>query len=754
MISKIKFSVFACLVASAALMGGCSGEVISSGDFDQNGENNGADQPGDGGDQPGDGGDEPAKCISPDQDGDTISDELEGCTEADDKDGDTIPNCSDDDSDGDTIPDSVEADTKGCSGNFPGNTDNDAYPNYLDDDSDGNRILDKDEGDPSVDTDNDTVPDFLDDDDDGDGVSDILEIMGMPNSGDINLPVGQFSGDCNGDGVYDAQGNSSSPIDCDSDLIPDYKDKDSDGDGMLDAVEYYHILGEFYARYSQDTDGNGVSDTDEAGADPNHPIDTDGDGVPDFLDNDNDNDGLPDKYEVSIGSNPNVEDSDGDNASDLVEIGAGTDPNDSSVNPMTEGNFVFVVPYNGEASPKKQTLSFETGIQTVDLFFAFDQSGTMGDEVSSLKNGLKNIIDNLKCKDFGKTCVDHNDCLEFTDSICSELGKCIQNPSSGEGCFDNMWTGLGYYEKPDSFWVASHLSSDTSKTVDALARFRSSGNNEAAYQAPICALLGTTDANMCQSSGSNNCAGGSSYSRCAINCTKDTSKVGCVGYRNEAIRIFVHAFDENQCNNSGQTARCTDFKNKVGTIMQNYKTRYVGLYSTQNTSTNDGDISNMDVASDIGKKSKSVDTSNNPFIYKAMDADLANQAAQGVKKIAGNMPVQVTSLVEDIDANAKNLIKSLNVNIVDAGKEVQGKICETISGSSIVSGQFEGINNLMPGKVVCYDVIPVDNQTLFKPTEEPLVLKARIKVLGDGSVLNSGIAYFVVPPVYEDNSIN
>ena len=752
MISKIKFSVFACLVASAALVGGCSSEVISSGDFDQNGENNGADQPGDGGDQPGDGGDEPgdggdepAKCISPDQDGDTISDELEGCTEADDKDGDTIPNCSDDDSDGDTIPDSVEADTKGCSGNFPGNTDNDAYPNYLDDDSDGNRILDKDEGEPSVDTDNDTVPDFLDDDDDGDGVSDILEIMGMPNSGDINLPVGQFSGDCNGDGVYDAQGNSSSPIDCDSDLIPDYKDKDSDGDGMLDAVEYYHILGEFYARYSQDTDGNGVSDTDEAGADPNHPVDTDGDGVPDFLDNDNDNDGLPDKYEVSIGSNPNVEDSDGDNASDLVEIGAGTDPNDSSVNPMTEGNFVFVVPYNGEASPKKQALSFATSIQTVDIYFSIDQSGSMSEEISTLRQKIPSMIKNMTCADLGRACIENIECADLNggNAICGENGRCIVDPavgSDGKGCFANMWTGIGWWGNINRFQNALSLQSDPNATSKALSKTPSLGSSENNVQPPACAADGSQCTNNPQ-------------------CSTESGRVGCVGYRKDAIKIHILAGDEKNVDSTGFAVKDAG---KVGALLKEKKIRYIGLYGT--TSARDYGI--KQVACEAGSCSSGVCASNcqsitsteldNLFLAQINNADIEGKTIEMVRNLAKTMNLEITTVAEDFDdaehKDASKLVKAIKLNTEDIGKEVQGRICTSVTGDA--KAPFEGIAALPPGTTVCYDVIPVDNQTLFKPTEEPLVLKARIKILGDGSVLNSGIAYFVVPPVYEDNSIN
>lgn len=153
----------------------------------------------------------------------------------------------------------------------------------------------------------------------------------------------------------------------------------------------------------------------------------------------------------------------------------------------------------------------------------------------------------------------------------------------------------------------------------------------------------------------------------------------------------------------------------------------------------------------LGKASGTVDNKNKPFIYKAVDADLANKATEGIRSIAKNMPIQITTTKEDVEGpmhkGANKLIERLVLNT--SGDEVQGRLCTKITNTVSPSGKLPGIKDLLPGTSVCYDVIPVQNQSIFPATNEPQVVQARIKVLGDGSVLNSGIAYFLIPPKIE-----
>lgn len=756
-----------------------------------------------------------------DFDGDTIPDDVEGRILDIDTDGDTVPDWKDWDSDGDTIPDAVEGYV---------DDDGDTIPNFRDSDSDNNGIPDSFEGcrnpqlayqngqwpkpidvDPNyktddnsplrcntpIDTDKDTVADYIDYDNDGDGAVDTAEIEGM-SLGSHKDPK-TFSGQCPNRKVKDGEpknikGSPESPVDCNGDGTPDYMSTDSDGDTLPDKIEAMLFYGDHYARYSLDTDGDTIPDSVEGQPivdgklpDSTYNIEskTYGNGIPDILELDSDGDGLGDAWEEqhkAEGYDRTKYDSDGDGFSDLIENGAGTSPKDPKDNPETRGNFVFVTPYLAKSTPEKQTLSFETAIQTVDLFFVFDHTGSMGDEIKSLRKSLKSIINNLKCKDLGRACNENKDCNGLTNAICSENQRCIVNPklgNDGQGCFDNMYTGLGYYSDENTFWVATNLSGNHDQTVTMLDRtFNSSGNMcdtgwaETPYQAPICAVLGETPykgTKLCKNWGSNTCLPYACGTRtsCKMNCSTDSNRIGCAGFRKDAIRIYLQAFDEEECFYNGSShsdpssairKRCADYQYNVGPILKDNKVRFIGLYSSSSWTYKDYKSGNNTqpvtmeyVAEYIGKASGTVDNKNKPFIYKAVDADLANKATEGIRSIAKNMPIQITTTKEDVEGprhkGANKLIERLVLNT--SGDKVQGRLCTKITNTVSPSGKLPGIKDLLPGTSVCYDVVPVQNQSIFPATNEPQVVQARIKVLGDGSVLNSGIAYFLIPPKIE-----
>ena len=703
-----------------------------------------------------------SKCDAPDEDGDGISDENEGRAQDRDSDGDTIPDYRDDDSDGDTIPDRIEARNENCANNRPADSDNDMIPDYLDDDSDDNGVLDRVEAgaDPlnPVDTDGDTVPDYIDDDNDGDGLTDNIEVYGEVLSGS-GLPDGKISADCDGDGQADDSGTADNPRDCNRDGVPDYMSLDSDGDTISDAYEFQMRAGQWFARYTQDSDGNGIPDKDECHgqADANglqsRCADMDGDTVPDFLDIDNDGDSLKDTYEIGKGYDPNNADTDGDGADDLIEIGAGTDPKNPSVNPQSEGNFVFKVPYKKKSSPDKQSLSFATSVQTVDIYFAVDTSGSMNGEIATLKSELPNMIEDMRCKDLGRKCMDNVDCADLNHgkAICSVTGNCIVdpetvteiNPSTGKeevvGCFVDMWTGFGVWGNVNRFENWQSLDPTPTKTTNALGRVKSNdqGTSENSIQVGACVSEGTT---YCSNKSS-------------INCYSGSGRVGCVGFRSDAIKILIQAGDEANSNSSGWKV---ENANKTGNSLRKNNIRYIGLYGSD--ASRDKGLKQVAcwagscaAGSNCAASCDNMSDKERDGLYLAAinDASIRKETIANVRKLAKGMNLHITSGVEDVDKGAARLVKELRVNVTDA--EVQGRPCTKVTGEG---SPFQSIARLAPGTSVCFDVIPVDNQEFFPPTDEPQVVKARIKVMGDGSTLNSGIAYFLIPPEITEDHIN
>lgn len=692
------------------------------------------------------------KCDAPDEDGDGISDENEGRESNRDSDGDTVPDYRDDDSDNDTIPDRIEARNDGCSNTKPSDADNDTLPDYLDDDSDDNGIPDRVEAgaDPSHprDTNGDTLPDYIDEDNDGDGIADIVEIYGEVASG-LNVPSGKISADCDNNGQADDMGSADQPRDCDGDGVPDYMSLDSDGDTLPDDYEGLKRVGSWFARYSKDSDSNGVSDTDEckgvvnASGYQSNCADTDGDTIPDYLDLDNDGDTLSDVYELNKGYNPDNSDSDGDGADDLIEIGAGTDPRDPSVNPQSEGNFVFKVPYKKKTEPSKQSLSFATSVQTVDIYFAVDSSGSMRGEIKTLRSRLPSMLDTMRCKDLGRGCSDNTDCTGLNNgkAICSEAGRCIVDPADGAGCFADMWTGFGVWGDQNSFVNKQSLSANTSNTTNALEDVANNGINKQGTDE------NSVQVGACVSEGTKHCT-----NKTSIKCSNDSGTIGCVGYRKDAIKILIQAGDEANADDYTTKWKVAN-ANTTGESLRNNKIRYIGLYGST-ASMNNG---LRQVACWAGSCAEGANCSpncnspsvNNLYLAEIDDASIEQETISIVRKLTKGMNLHITSGVEDVDKGAAQLVKALNVNITDA--EVQGRTCTKVTGEG---EPFQSIKKLAPGTSVCYDVIPLDYQEIFPATEEPQVLRAKIKVMGDGSTLNSGIAYFLIPPEIQEEHIN
>ena len=113
-----------------------------------------------------------------DDDGDGISNGVEGC---EDYDNDSLPNCLDSDSDGDGYSDSQECPKQPCR-----DTDGDGKPDFLDRDSDNDGLSDKKEKEHGTDP--------LNKDTDGDGDDDLAEIAyGSDPLDDSNhIPAGLF----------------------------------------------------------------------------------------------------------------------------------------------------------------------------------------------------------------------------------------------------------------------------------------------------------------------------------------------------------------------------------------------------------------------------------------------------------------------------------------------------------------------------------------------------------------------------------
>jgi len=684
-----------------------------------------------------------------DADGDTISDFYEGRAEMIDTDGDTTPDYLDTDSDNDTVLDSIEYGSDSL-GYEPHDSDGDGIYDFRDDDSNHNGIADavecKKNNDGSFpDNDGDGILNCHDMDNDNDGANDKQEIEGL-----ILLKDGQAvtdgdghfisGGDCDGDGKPDPFGNAENPWDCDRDGVPDYLDKDSDGDTIPDSVEgsYSDFDNDgFYNRYDLDSDGDTILDADEAGPDPTNPRDSDGDTLADFLDKDSDNDGLPDSKERELGTDPTKEDTDGDGVSDLIEFSAGTDPKNPDDNPVKNGDFVFLLPYQKPSSPSKGSMSFATSVQIVDLYFAIDSSGSMGDEIKALEVNLPQIISDTMCRPTGGSCVEDNDCTapNSTCSVTSHL--CVEDPSTKPGgCIADLATGLAFWSDCGRFTNMQTITTNPQYTIRALNSWTNNdaqGYYENPYDALACAVSGANSSD-CPARGDS--------------CNSEN----CAGFRHDAIRIVAlitdAGKDTNYCD-SNPTFNAPDGEDiellgrRAGWVAHENNVKVVGFYNGI-----DSDMDSENALTAIVEGSGTVDGSgsSDPFIIEGSGNNVVAAAKNAVMNISKQSPLRISTHAVDIDAGATQFIESLEVNLVD--QSVEGKTCTKVTG--IIPGKYQGIEKLKPGSSVCYDLKPIAQNNSVQALNEPKVLRAKIMLKGDNSLLNERIAYFLIPPTFEE----
>ncbi|MCB9614538.1 MAG: hypothetical protein H6722_19030 [Sandaracinus sp.] len=618
-----------------------------------------------------------------DADGDGIDDSWEGRDLGTDTDGDGTPDYLDSDSDGDGIPDSVERTTGGGT-TPPTDSDGDGTPDFQDTDSDGNGMLDVVEG--TNDADGDGIPDYRDLDDDNDTVRDSAEI-----------------------------GDPASPVDTDGDGLPDFRDFDSDDDTIGDGFEANppDTDGDGTPdRFDADSDGDGIPDLTEAGPadrDPTSPpVDTDMDGIYDFRDPDSDADGLSDLDERLAGTSPIDGDSDDDGISDLIESASGTDPLDPADNPLTRGDFVFVVPFMEDPTPERDTLEFKTNIQFADVYFLFDRTTSMDGEIAGLRTAVRSIVGNITCTDSGTACMATSEC--GGGQICSPFSNtCIEDPGI-DGCLLSPWTGTGWYET--NLRNLLSLQPSVAATETAL-NFTTSGGTENLFRA-------LTDLASPGEGGS------------PANCAPAMAGfIGCPAFREEAVRIAVLFTDENSDAGSLDTAAAR---------LMSAGITLIGVWNGTPGNSARNDLLN------VVRNSGSLAGDGSPLLFEGQDASVAGAVEDAIDEVVNGVPLRVTIEATDEDGDAGDALQFIDYLEVNSS----GGPCTAVTPLEDTDG--DGRNDafpaVRPGTSVCWDVVPARNETVM-PELSPLVFRARLTVRGDGSPLDARTVYFLVPPRIE-----
>lgn len=634
-----------------------------------------------------------------DADGDMISDADEGRSAATDTDGDGTPDFEDDDSDGDGIPDYREAGDPDP-GTPPLDSDADGTPDFRDLDSDDNGRSDTLDGVDDLDGDN--VGNFADADDDGDALDDLVELGP----------------------------NAAQPVDSDNDGTPDYHDTDSDGDTIADAHEGatdYDSDGA--ANYlDDDSDGDCVLDAVEARGTP--PADTDGDHHADFLDRDSDNDGVADIAEDANcngtadpgESSATSGDTDGDGATDLIETAAGTDPSNPASNPQANGDFVFVEPYQAPQTPLESNLDFSTKLQAVDLYVMLDRSGSMAQEISTVKTNLSNVVRNVACPPLGT----------------GAIGNCIPDLWAGAGTIGYQGAGAAAFQN----WV--DIQPNPSFGSLPITEPSTSNYDEPLTFAALAAVTGQ---------------GGASYSMGGVparsSCAGSPAATGGFGgfgypcFRQGALPVVLMATDEAPLEASAQTFKTPSWDTIVKPAFIAARAKLVGILGSGYGTNTDVNLRKM--AADTG----AIDAMNGnaPLVFDGAGANAATAIQTGILRLANGLPLDINAVSTDDPSDAVDAVTSF----IDRLETQQLGTAQCANGLTDVDTNGDTFKDkfvqVRTGTPVCWKVVSRPNTTV-PATEAAQLFRATVTVYGDGvTQLDTRDVYFLVPPKPFDNPI-
>ena len=475
--------------------------------------------------------------------------------------------------------------------------------------------------------------------------------------------------------------------DTDGDTVPNAQDQDSDNDTL------------------SDYDENDVHDTCQL------PRNSDTDDIPDFLDPDSDNDGVSDMDETAAGTDPLQQDTDGDGVSDLVEAVYGSNALNPDDNPRTHGDFVFIVDYLEEPDPTRDTLVFGTDIKMADVYFMIDSSGSMTGEIENLRTTLSGtiapgIVAAIPDVQLGV--------MRFED--CPEA-SCAHNLVNLQNITDNL--------------------ADVQTALDSIVD--NCGGSEP-YAIALW-LVATGD--------------GPARGLPARTC-EDATLVGYPCFRPSAIPIIIQMGDEpfewrfmggNCANEVGLDATVA--------ALRAIHARYIGVNSAADPMAAAGPRPDME---DVAFYTGSVDAAGTLLVYDIPETGegLGDQVVGAVAHLANQVPIDVSARAADrIDGDetvdAARFVDRIEPNSAGgvADPENPDRVC--VGGLLVGDNDYDTIpdyfDGVLPGTVVCFDIIPKMNDFVPRLPNEPQLYSADVFVIGDWvTVLDSRIIYFLVPP--------
>jgi hypothetical protein len=466
-----------------------------------------------------------------------------------------------------------------------------------------------------------------------------------------------------------------------------------------------------------DADADGDSDGDTDGdSDADTDTDTDSDTDPDsYVDSDGDH--LSDAWEEEHGTDPDDPDSDDDGYSDYLEEVAGTDPNDPDDNPGGHGWFYFLMPYLGNPDPDLGTLVFATAVKVADVFLLMDTTGSMGGAISNLKATL-------------------------SSTIVPELQATIDDVRFGVGFHDDYPVSSYGSEGMDSVFALLQEMTDSVAEAQAGVNLLNThyGNDASESQVPALWAIATGE-------------GLGEYLEPQTGCAEGEYGYPC--FRPGAMPIVVlmtditfHNGPDGYDSYEGIEPEPPSYTDAVAAL-DSIHAKVLSVYNGGEGSL--GQEHCESIAYDTGAV---LDDEPLVFPINYDGTGLDTAIVEAVDTLVTAVPMDISAEKRDDPSDAFDAAQLID----HVAPNPAGDIADPMDPTLICVGglptanvdddpQQDVFTSVEPGLPVCFDITPVQQNTLVPATDETQVFMAFVDVIGAGStLLDTREVYFVVPP--------
>ena len=237
-------------------------------------------------------------------------------------------------------------------------------------------------------------------------------------------------------------------------------------------------------------------------------------------------------------------------------------------------------------------------------------------------------------------------------------------------------------------------------------------------------------------------------------CPPDHPGIGWPCFRPGAVPIVVMAGDEAFYAQGLGVCTTPDFA-ALTSALNAIHARFVGISSQG--AVGDGDLMWQGFV-DTAVATGSVDIAGRPLAFEIANdgTGIGDQVVEAIETLAGQVVMDITATAVDVDegpgdtTDATIFVDYLEANTTGgvADPRDPGRICAP--GLSAVDTDADGhpdeFTDVLPGTIVCFDIVPRENSTV-EPTAEAQLFRAEVRVTGDAvTVLDTRVVYFLVPP--------